>query len=76
MRDSRIGSYGAGSSHVEPAGPPVLLSSLPLAHVAQYLIAAHVLWPMDDVPLSFYLPPARAQSGDRKSMAKARVLPE
>ena len=66
MRDSRIGSYGAVALTLSLLARLLLISSLPLAHVAQYLVAAHVLCRWTTLPLSFYLPPARAQSDDQE----------
>jgi adenosylcobinamide-GDP ribazoletransferase len=73
MRDSRIGSYGAVALTLSLAGRLLLISSLPLAQVAQYLIAAHVLCRWTTLPLSFYLSPARTQSDDRIDGQGARV---
>jgi adenosylcobinamide-GDP ribazoletransferase len=65
MRDSRIGSYGAVALTLSLLARLLLISSLPLAHVAQYLVAAHVLCRWTTLPLSFYLPPARARNDDQ-----------
>lgn len=73
MRDSRIGSYGAAALTLSLLARLLLISSLPLAHVAQYLIAAHVLCRWTTLPLSFWLPPARNQNDDRIDGQGARV---
>lgn len=65
MRDSRIGSYGAVALTLSLLARLFLISSLPLAHVTQYLVTAHVLCRWTTLPLSFYLPPARARSDDQ-----------
>lgn len=73
MRDSRIGSYGAAALALSLAARLLLLSSLPLAHVAQYLIASQVLSRWTTLPLSYYLAPARAQSEEGFDGQGARV---
>jgi adenosylcobinamide-GDP ribazoletransferase len=62
MRDSRIGSYGAAALTLSLLSRIVLLSSLPLGMVLQFLIATRVLGQWTTLPLSFYLSSARAQS--------------
>jgi len=62
MRDSRIGSYGAAALTLSLLSRILLLSSLPLALVPQYLIATRVLGQWTTLPLSFYLSPARVKS--------------
>jgi adenosylcobinamide-GDP ribazoletransferase len=61
LRDSRIGSYGATALALSLLARLVLLSTLPMAHIAIYLIAAHVLCRWTTLPLSYWLPSARAQ---------------
>lgn len=73
MHDSRIGSYGAAALTLSLGARLLLISALPLAHVAQYLVAAHVLCRWTTLPLSYYLPPARAQGEDRIDGQGARV---
>jgi adenosylcobinamide-GDP ribazoletransferase len=73
LRDSRIGSYGAAALTLSLLARLVLLSSLPLAQVAQYLIAAHVLCRWTTLPLSHYLPAARMQSEGTKDGQGARI---
>jgi len=62
LRDSRIGSYGGVALTLSLLGRLLLLSSLPITQVAHYLIAAHVLCRWTTLPLSYFLPSARAQS--------------
>ena len=73
MHDSRIGSYGAAALTLSLGARLLLISALPLPHVAQYLVAAHVLCRWTTLPLSYYLPPARAQREDRIDGQGARV---
>lgn len=73
MRDSRIGTYGAAALTLSLLGRILLLSSLPLALVPQYLIATRVLGQWTTLALSFYLSPARAQSEDGMDGQGARI---
>jgi adenosylcobinamide-GDP ribazoletransferase len=73
MRDSRIGSYGAAALTLSLLSRILLLSSLPLALVPQYLIATRVLGQWTTLPLSFFLSSARAQSEDGKDGQGARI---
>ena len=73
MRDSRIGSYGAAALTLSLLSRILLLSSLPLVLVPQYLIATRVLSQWTTLPLSFYLSPARPQSEDGKDGQGARI---
>lgn len=73
MRDSRIGSYGAAALVLSLLSRILLLSSLPLVLVPQYLIATRVLGQWTTLPLSFYLPSARAQSEDGIDGQGARI---
>ena len=59
LRDSRIGSYGAAALCLSLLARTLFISELPIAHVAAYLVAAHVLCRWTTLPLSFFLPPAR-----------------
>jgi adenosylcobinamide-GDP ribazoletransferase len=61
LKDSRIGSYGGVALTLSLLARVLLLASLPLAQVPQYLIAAHVLCRWTTLPLSYYLAPARSQ---------------
>lgn len=60
LKDSRIGSYGGVALTLSLLARVLLLASLPLAQVPQYLIAAHVLCRWTTLPLSYYLAPARS----------------
>jgi adenosylcobinamide-GDP ribazoletransferase len=73
MHDSRIGSYGAAALTLSLLGRILLLSSLPLALVPQYLIATRVLGQWTTLPLSFYLSSARAQSDGQTDGQGARI---
>jgi adenosylcobinamide-GDP ribazoletransferase len=73
LRDSRIGSYGAAALMLSLLARILLISSLPLAHVAQYLITAHVLSRWTTLPLSCFLPPAREPVLDRADGQGARI---
>jgi len=73
MRDSRIGSYGATALTLSLLSRILLLSSLPLALVPQYLIATRVLGQWTTLPLSFYLSPARAKSENGVDGQGARI---
>jgi adenosylcobinamide-GDP ribazoletransferase len=73
MRDSRIGSYGAAALALSLVSRILLLSSLPLAMVPQYLIATRVLGQWTTLPLSFYLSSARVQSDDHPDGQGARI---
>jgi adenosylcobinamide-GDP ribazoletransferase len=72
MRDSRIGTYGAAALALSLLARVLLLSSLPLAHLTQYLISSHVLCRWTTLPLSYYLRPARS-GGDTTDGQGARV---
>jgi adenosylcobinamide-GDP ribazoletransferase len=73
LRDSRIGSYGAAALALSLLARVFLLSSLPVAHMAQYLIAAHVLCRWTTLPLSYYLSPARGVSENGVEGQGARI---
>ena len=73
MRDSRIGSYGAAALTLSLLSRILLLSSLPLEVVPQYIIATRVLGQWTTLPLSFFLSPARARSKDRTDGQGARI---
>lgn len=73
LRDSRIGSYGAAALALSLLARLLLISSLPIAHVAQYLISAHVLCRWTTLPLSYYLPPARSQMENGADGQGARI---
>jgi adenosylcobinamide-GDP ribazoletransferase len=73
MRDSRIGSYGAAALTLSLLSRILLLSSLPLALVVQYLIATRVLSQWTTLPLSFYFSSARAPSEGGADGQGARI---
>ncbi|NYF80043.1 adenosylcobinamide-GDP ribazoletransferase [Granulicella arctica] len=73
LRDSRIGSYGGTALILSLLGRLVLISSLPTAQVAQYLIVAHMLSRWTSLPLSYYLPSARAQDAQKIDGQGARI---
>lgn len=73
LRDSRIGSYGCAALTLSLLGRLLLLSSLPVAQLARYLITAHVLCRWTALPLGFFLPSARAQSKGGIAGQGARV---
>ena len=73
LKDSRIGSYGGAAVTLTLLARVLLLASLPLAHIPQYLITAHVLCRWTTLPLSYYLAPARAQKDDGGGGQGARI---
>jgi adenosylcobinamide-GDP ribazoletransferase len=70
LRDSRIGSYGTAAMVLSLGSRAVLLTTLPLQHFTAYLISAHVLSRWSVLPLSYYLPPARASEGQGARVAR------
>jgi adenosylcobinamide-GDP ribazoletransferase len=73
LKDSRIGSYGGTALALSLLARVLLLASLPLAHIPQYLITAHVLCRWTTLPLSYYLAPARAQTDAPVAGQGARI---
>ena len=73
MHDSRIGTYGAAALTLSLLGRVLLLSSLPILQVAPYLIAAPVLCRWTTLPLSYFLPAARAAGADGFAGQGARI---
>ncbi len=73
LKDSRIGSYGCAALSLSLLARVVLLASLPLAQLPQYLIAAHVLCRWTTLPLSYYLAPARSQNNGAEAGQGARI---
>lgn len=69
MRDSRIGSYGAVAIALSLLGRFVLLTELPAVKFAAYFAASQVLSRWTPLPLSFFLPPAQAGSGQGSRVA-------
>jgi adenosylcobinamide-GDP ribazoletransferase len=70
LRDSRIGSYGAAALCMSLVGRLVLISSLPLDHIARYLVVANVLCRWTILPLSHFLPAARDGEGQGARIAQ------
>jgi adenosylcobinamide-GDP ribazoletransferase len=73
MRDSRIGTYGSAALTLSLVSRVLLISSLPLMVIPQYLIASHVLCQWTTLPLSFYLSSARTQSEEHPDGQGARI---
>jgi adenosylcobinamide-GDP ribazoletransferase len=69
MRDSRIGSYGAIAIVFSLLGRFVLLTELSPAKFVAYFAASQVLSRWTPLPLSFFLLPARADSGQGSRVA-------
>jgi adenosylcobinamide-GDP ribazoletransferase len=70
MRDSRIGSYGAIAIIFSLLGRFVLLTELPPTKFVAYFAASQVLSRWTPLPLSFFLLPARADSGQGSRVAR------
>ena len=70
MRDSRIGSYGAIAIAFSLLGRFVLLTELPPTKFAAYFVAGQVLSRWTPLPLSFFLLPARLDSGQGSRVAQ------
>jgi adenosylcobinamide-GDP ribazoletransferase len=69
MRDSRIGSYGAIAIVFSLLGRFILLTQLPPGKFFAYFAAGQALCRWTPLPLSFFLPPARADSGQGSRVA-------
>jgi adenosylcobinamide-GDP ribazoletransferase len=69
MRDSRIGSYGAIAIVFSLLGRFVVLTELPANKFVAYFAASLVLSRWTPLPLSFFLSPARADSGQGSRVA-------
>lgn len=69
MRDSRIGSYGAIAITFSLLGRFILLAELPPAKFAAYFAASLVLSRWTPLALSFFLRPARVDSGQGNRVA-------
>jgi adenosylcobinamide-GDP ribazoletransferase len=70
FRDSRIGSYGATALSLSILARVILIASIPLGQVAQYLIAAHILCRWTTLPLSYLCAPARETEGQGARVAQ------
>jgi len=73
LRDSRIGSYGGAALVLSLVGRLLLLSSLPVTQVADYLVTAHVLCRWSTLPLSYFLASARTPSPEKVDGQGARI---
>jgi len=73
FRDSRIGTYGGVALTLSLVARLLLISYLPLKQIVPYLITAHVLCRWTTLPLSYFLPSARAQSAYGADGQGARV---
>jgi adenosylcobinamide-GDP ribazoletransferase len=73
LKDSRIGSYGGAALTLSLFARVLLLASLPLTQIPQYLIAAHVLCRWTTLPLSYYLVSARSQQDQAGAGQGARI---
>ncbi len=60
LKDSRIGSYGAAALTISLLARVVLLASLEADQVTRYLVVSQVLCRWSTLPLSAWLPSARA----------------
>jgi adenosylcobinamide-GDP ribazoletransferase len=72
MHDSRIGSYGAIAIALSLLSRFVFLSQLPVGRFAAYFVAGQVLSRWTAIPLSCFLPAARASAG-QGSLVAGRV---
>ena len=70
MRDSRIGSYGSIAIVFSLLSRFVLLTQLPSTKFVAYFTAGQVLSRWTPLPLSFFLPPARTDSGQGSRVAQ------
>ena len=75
LKDSRIGSYGATALTLSLLARYLLLATLPIEHFAAYVISAQVLCRWTSLPLSYFLPAARAQDGQGARIAKLTSMP-
>jgi len=73
LKDSRIGSYGGAALALSLLARVLLLASLPLSQILQYLIAGHVLCRWTTLPLSYYLASARSPQDQAGAGQGARI---
>ncbi len=73
MRDSRIGVYGGVALILSLTGRILLLFSLSPQRIVAYLVVAQVLGRWTILPLSYFLPSARAHITDRIDGQGARI---
>ena len=69
MRDSRVGSFGALAIALALLARFVFLSNIPPQKFDSYLVAGQVASRWTALPLAFFLPPAREQSGQGARLA-------
>jgi adenosylcobinamide-GDP ribazoletransferase len=69
MRDSRVGSFGALAIALTLLARFVFLSNIPPQRLDSYLVAGQVTCRWTALPLAFFLPPAREQSGQGARVA-------
>ena len=70
LRDSRLGTYGVAALILSLGSRALLLAGLPGGHFTAYVVCAHVLCRWSTLPLSYYLPPARAAEGQGARVAR------
>jgi adenosylcobinamide-GDP ribazoletransferase len=70
LRDSRIGSFGALALVISMLARLLLLSILPVNRFTAFVVSAHVLCRWTTLPLSYFLPPARASEGQGAKIAQ------
>ena len=69
MRDSRVGSFGALAIALSVLARFVFLANLPPQRFDSYLVAGQVTCRWTALPLAFFLPPAREESGQGARVA-------
>lgn len=69
MRDSRVGSFGVLAIALAVLARFVFLSNIPPQRFDNYLVAGQVACRWTALPLAFFLPPAREQSGQGARVA-------
>ncbi|MGA2985093.1 MAG: adenosylcobinamide-GDP ribazoletransferase [Terriglobia bacterium] len=69
MRDSRVGSFGVLAIALALLARFVFLSNIPPQRFDSYLVAGQVTCRWTALPLAFFLPPAREQSGQGARIA-------
>ena len=70
FRDSRVGSYGAAALCLSLFARVILIATIPLSEIAQYLVAAHILCRWTTLPLSYFCAPARETEGQGARVAQ------
>jgi adenosylcobinamide-GDP ribazoletransferase len=73
LRDSRIGSYGGAALALSLSLRIFLLASLPRTEIVPIIVSAHILCRWTTLPLSYFLPAARANNAAGRSGQGARV---